>query len=148
MEWSTILAHPCLTCSFNWGNIERTNSMKICVWCLCMYAVFYVCAGIGFVDWLEKGFTFEKSSEVCICLWQNLIIPRWPCAVDRTLKLSYYHLGTGLTLWLCVCVGNEEKDVKCNTVVYVLIQVEFYHSLNSAHFSWPYCFVPCALAAV
>ena len=34
--------------------------------------VFYDCVGIGFMDWLEKGFTYEKSFEICI--WQDVKI--------------------------------------------------------------------------
>ena len=35
MEYLTIPAHPSLTCSFNRGNTEGTNSSKICV-CMCI----------------------------------------------------------------------------------------------------------------
>ena len=34
-----------LVCSFNRGNVEGTNSED-----LCLYVLFYVCVGIGFVD--------------------------------------------------------------------------------------------------
>ena len=40
-------------CSFNRGNIERTNSSKICIWCLCMFVLFYI--RIGFIELLEKA---------------------------------------------------------------------------------------------
>ena len=30
-----------------------------------------------------------KSFEICNGLWQNWIIPRWPCAVDKTIKSNY-----------------------------------------------------------
>ena len=33
--------------------------------CECM---FYVHEGIGFVEWLDKGFTYEKSVDMCILL--------------------------------------------------------------------------------
>ena len=55
----TIPACPSLMCSSNRGNIEGTDSSKICVWCLCM---FYVCKVIGFVDWLDRGL---------ICMWEE-----------------------------------------------------------------------------
>ena len=71
--------------SFNRGNVEATNSSKICVWCLCACFVF-VCLGIGIVDWLEKGFVHEKSFEVCVYLWESLVVLRWHLAVDRTLS--------------------------------------------------------------
>ena len=35
------------TNSFDRGNIEGTNPSKICVSCLHMYVLFYVCVGIG-----------------------------------------------------------------------------------------------------
>ena len=74
-------------CSFNTGNTEGTNSSEICVWCLCMYILFYVCAGISFVDWVEKEYKYEKGFEMCIiCLWQSLVVLRCPCAVDWMLK--------------------------------------------------------------
>ena len=38
-EWSTIPSCPSLMCSFNRGNIEGTNSLKICVWCLYLYVL-------------------------------------------------------------------------------------------------------------
>ena len=38
-----------------------------------------VCSvGTGFVDWLEEGFLYEKSVDMCICFWQSLIVLRWP----------------------------------------------------------------------
>ena len=43
-------ACPSLMCSFIRGNIEGTNSSKIYVSCLCMYDLFSVCVGTGFVD--------------------------------------------------------------------------------------------------
>ena len=30
--------------------LEGIHSSKVCVECLCMYVLFYVCVGIGFVD--------------------------------------------------------------------------------------------------
>ena len=41
---------PSLVYSFNGGNVERTNSSKMCFSCLCMFVLFYVCVAIGFVD--------------------------------------------------------------------------------------------------
>ena len=59
LEWSTIPACPSLMCSFNRGNIEVTNSLEICVWCLCMFYVYEV---IGFVDWLDYIWACDKRS--------------------------------------------------------------------------------------
>ena len=39
-----------LMCSFNSGNIHRSNSSKICFGCLCMFHLFYICVRISFVD--------------------------------------------------------------------------------------------------
>ena len=52
---------------FNKGNIEGTNFLKMCVWCLCMNVLCHVCVGTGF-DWVYID-TCEKSLETCICLW-------------------------------------------------------------------------------
>ena len=68
------------------------------------FVLFYACAGTGFVDWLEKRFTGEKSFEVCIGLWQSLIVLRWPCAADRTLKSSY-HLPS-----ICYYYDSDDDD--------------------------------------
>ena len=40
-EWSTIPACPSLTCFFNRGDTEGTNSSKI-LCSMCVYALFYV----------------------------------------------------------------------------------------------------------
>ena len=74
-------------CSFNRGSIGGTNSLKICVWCLCKYVSFYVCVGTGSTDWLEKRFDrweeFRNGSllmaefdcpEVTLCNWQDVQI--------------------------------------------------------------------------
>ena len=44
-------------------------------------------------------FTHERSFEICICSWQNLIILRWPCAVNRKLKSNYYFLRKSLLIY-------------------------------------------------
>ena len=99
MEYLTIPAYPSLTCSFNRGNIEGTNSSKICV-CMCLqYVSFHVCIGTGFVDWLEKGFVCEKSFEMWICLWRSWIVPRLPHAIDRMLKFNYWLTHDPLGHW-------------------------------------------------
>ena len=58
-------------CSCNRGNIEGTNSSKICVWCLCIHVCFV----------FVKEFAYDPS----------LTVLRWPCVVDRTLKSNYYY---------------------------------------------------------
>ena len=59
----------------------------------CMYALFCICVGIGFVDWPEKRqeniiIIWEEFWNVHLLLtfWQTLIVLRWPFAVDRTLR--------------------------------------------------------------
>ena len=55
------------------------------LWCLCRYVLFYVCGGIGFVDWLEKGFIYRYERFYGV----RLIVLRWPCVGDGTLKSNY-----------------------------------------------------------
>ena len=88
---SLIPARPSFMCSFKQSNIERTHSSTTTksVWYLCIYDLFYFFARIGFRHWLEKGFMYEKSFEMYICVWQSLIGLRWPCAVNMMLKFSY-----------------------------------------------------------
>ena len=41
-----------------------------------MYILFYVCEVIGFVDWLDREvYKYEKSLEMCICLWPEIDCP-------------------------------------------------------------------------
>ena len=90
-----IPACPSLACSFDRGNIKGTNCWKICVWCLCMYGLFDVCVGTGFLDWLEKWFMYDDSFEMWICL---LIFLRWPPCSWQDVKIQ------SLTNWLDVSV--------------------------------------------
>ena len=135
MEWLLIPPCPRLMCSFNRGNVEGTNSSKMCVWCLCMYVLFYVCKVIGFVDWLGKGYIYEKRFEMRICLcpefecpevtlcgWQNikiqllqsLIVLRWPCVGYRTLNSNYYRVCPEVTL-----CGWQDVEIQLLTNVTV-----------------------------
>ena len=79
LEWLMIPACPGLMCSFNKGNTEGTNSSKICIWCLCMYVLRLQS---------DCGSTWQKSFEMCICLWHSLTVLRWPSVVDRTSKAN------------------------------------------------------------
>ena len=81
---------PGLMCSFNRGNIEGTNTLKIYAWWLCIYI--YVCEVIDFVDWLDGGLIhmWEEFRNV-FAYDLSLTFLRWPCVVDRTLKSSYYY---------------------------------------------------------
>ena len=53
-----IPACPSLMCSFNRGNTEGTNSLKMCVWCLCMHVL---CL---WRDWFCR-LTWQKGDNVC-----------------------------------------------------------------------------------
>ena len=83
---------------FDKGDIERTNSSILFVWCLCMcyvcFCLFYEFVGIGFMGRLEEGFMFEKS------FWYtHLLALRLPRAVDRMSKSSY-----PLANWIVICI--------------------------------------------
>ena len=57
-----------------------------------LYVLFYICTRFifVFVILLEKGFTYEKSFEMCKS-FELLMLTEFdcPCAVDRMLKSSY-----------------------------------------------------------
>ena len=56
------------------------------VYITCM---FYVCVGVGFVDWLEKRFIWLTRRVFEMCIWQSLIVLKCPCVVDSMSKSSY-----------------------------------------------------------
>ena len=51
------------------GGILKWLTLKI----MFVYVLFYVCVGIGFVDWLDKSFVYEKFWNV------HLLITRFDC---------------------------------------------------------------------
>ena len=53
----TMPACPSFVYFFDMNNTEGTNSLKICVWCLCMSVLFYACVWVDFYRFL-----FEKAS--------------------------------------------------------------------------------------
>ena len=58
-------------------------------------------------DWFcgltwRKLYIYMRYFEVCVCLWPNLIILRWPCVVGRTLKSSCSLIYSALILQLWV----------------------------------------------
>ena len=71
----------------NKGNVEGTNLKKMFDVCVFMFC-FFVCVWIDLVDLTPVKRVYEKSFEMCICLWQSLIVLRWPCVVDRVLKTN------------------------------------------------------------
>ena len=56
-------------CTFNKGNTGGTISSKICV-----LVFVYACFVIGSVDRLE--FVYEKSFQMCVCLWRSFFVLR------------------------------------------------------------------------
>ena len=95
MELSTIPACPSLMCSFNRGSTEGTNSLKICVWCLCMYVLCLqsVCG------WYIR----EKSLEMCICLWLEFDCPEVTLCGSQDIKIWLLLL---LLLFPCTTLGH------------------------------------------
>ena len=55
--------HPLHTAKVNRGNIKWTNSSQI--WVRCLWMIFYVCNAIGFVDRLDRGYTY-------ICIYDSV----------------------------------------------------------------------------
>ena len=70
-------------CSFNRGNIEGLTLRKV------MFEVCFVFVK-GLVLWIDwgRGYVWEFFWNVPLLI-TGLIVLRWPCAVDRTLKYSY-----------------------------------------------------------
>ena len=66
---------PSFMCSFNRGDTEGTNywklyfDVRVCIFLLCVWEV------IGFVDWLDKRFMYEKRFDMYICLWPEFDCP-------------------------------------------------------------------------
>ena len=93
-EWSMILACPNIFFFFfffNKGNIKGTNSLKMCLVFAykCKFCFIYICVWTAFVDLTWERVPHEKSSEMCICLWQSFDHLRLPSATDRLFKSSY-----------------------------------------------------------
>ena len=78
-------------CSFNRGNIEGTNSSKICVWCLCMYVLCLWSDLFCRLTW-QRVDTYVRRVQKCVFAYDlSLTVLRRPCVVDRTLKSNYYY---------------------------------------------------------
>ena len=70
---------------------------------MCLMLVYvcfvYVCKVIAFVDWLDKGFIYniyEKSFEMCICLWPEYDCPEVTLCGWQDIKiqlLTNFELG-------------------------------------------------------
>ena len=116
-------------CSFNRGNPEGTSLLKIYVCCL--YVLSYVCVGIGFVGWLEKGFTYiwevfrnvhslmmEVDCPVMIlCDWQCYSLTnKWSFSAFMWLWIWQFLVG-----WLtCLTVNlGEQSEGTCGTFKHI-----------------------------
>ena len=97
-------------------------------------SVFYIIVyGLILLIWLEKGLNYEKSFEMCTCLWQSLVVfdfevtlcgdddddvgfhvlgCRGPCVVDRSM---FYVIAYGLVLliWLEKGLTYEKSFEMC-----------------------------------
>ena len=93
--WNYISSCPSLIkwSAFLTKAVLMVLTLQKIVLCLCMYVLRYICVWINFVDFTwERVIYYEKRFEMRTCslfLRQSLIILRWPCAVDRTLKSNY-----------------------------------------------------------
>ena len=65
MAWSSIRACAGLICFYNTGNIQETNCRNIYVWSLCVDC---------FCGFDPRQDLRVMNFEMCICLWQCLII--------------------------------------------------------------------------
>ena len=90
-KWSVSLLRAAFKTSFKllfyfsrYSSLFFHPSPRVCV--------FYVCEVIGFVDWLDRGLIHMWEEFRNVYLLMSLIVLRWPCVVDRTLKSNYcYH---------------------------------------------------------
>ena len=138
-EWSTIPACPSLMCYVNRGNAEGTNSLKMCVWCLCLMFVSDVCVQclcpmfvslcFMFVKWLvyyidltEGWYICEKSLEVYICLWPEFDCPEVTLCCSQDVKIQllllllYWmpcELGVSVILIGCWVFLSFWLDIRC-----------------------------------
>ena len=93
-----------------------------------------LCIGIGFVDWLEKGciYIYMRGFEVCVSLWLSLVVLRWPCAVDRTLKFNYWlvHWPTHSIMRVrAEQLGDDSRQVVCAACWHVALVFAIMHSV-------------------
>ena len=116
-------------CSFNRGNIEGTNSSKICVWCLCMYIL---CLRIDWfcrLTWLRVDiYIWKKSLEMCICLWPEFDCPEVTLCVWQDIKIQLLLLLLSsfiVFLWsewfCCLFLWREYSCCLCSCGASVLV---------------------------
>ena len=106
-------------CSFNRGNIQGTNSSKICVWCLCIYVLCLWSDWFCRLTWQRvDNYICEKSLEMCSCLWPEFDCPEatlcgWqdikiqlllllPDVMHRKHSVQYW---PGSAIWVLVAHG-------------------------------------------
>ena len=92
---------------FSRGSIERTNSLTICIWCLCIMFCSAFVWGLFFMDWLDKGFIYEESFEMCLCLWWSLIV------LSNSVWLTDFKIQL-LTFVFSVDVGALDSHHNCH----------------------------------
>ena len=107
----------------------------MCVWCLCIPYVLCLHR-----DWLEKGFiyNYEKSFELCVCLWPSLVISkpcslyaaRHLCLLSRLVSIPCVHRCTAAGLqnvYICV-IGS--RIVPCLGEVWMYKSIHAYLLLS------------------
>ena len=124
-------------CSFNRGNIEGTNSSKICVWCL-MFVRWLVL----WIDLTEGRYICEKSLEMCICLWPEFDCPEVTLCGWQDIKIQLLLLllphgqsWAGLLSWAVPHqLGRPHKLDSTSWVRLYLTHLAIPHKLGST--SW------------
>ena len=115
--------------------------MFVCVLFWCLYRDLF------------HGLTWEKvyiyiymrGFEVCVCLWQSLIVLSWPGVVDGMLKSNYFlsmKVQTYVIAYNMTSVGNMPHPVaviwSCSKVGHGLRKLNWHHvvcKILDTHFS-------------
>ena len=78
-----------------------------------MYVLFYVYEVIGVVDWHDKGLIYEKSYEMCMCLWPEFDCPEVTLCGCQDVKIQLTNLIDSLILTL-EKLGPECSNQLCS----------------------------------
>ena len=68
------------TFTMNMGCSTARSTINDKSWCMChrnLYVLFSVCVGVDFLDFTWESITYDRSFEICICLWHNLVVLGW-----------------------------------------------------------------------
>ena len=103
-------------CFFVW--LTNCQAMIVGRWCVHSATMWRRCLPLSI--YIKKiVYMYFRSFEVCVCLWLGLTVLRWPCAVDRVLKLKlltfcttlpWFHFGhlhgtnLSLSLYIDICI--------------------------------------------